>query len=92
MGLQSAHLADLEPLMNTTQSTPALRHVILVTVLSVACAFCTGCHSSAQARLAAPATPSEAAPPASRWDSMAPSAPLDERPITPMESVGAAAV
>ena len=65
----------------------ALRHVLLVTALSIACAFCAGCHGSATAaRATVPAAPVPGEP----WHNPAPAEPLDERPITPMESVGAA--
>ncbi len=75
--------------MNTPLSNTAVRHVIVVTLLSVACAFCSGCHSSVKANAMAPA--SAAAVQAKPWQSQAPAAPLDERPITPMETVGASA-
>lgn len=80
--------------MNTTLPTTPVRHVIVVTLLSLACAFCSGCYSGAKAGAAAPAPSPSAAgsavATAATWPSPAPAAVADERPITPMESVGAA--
>jgi hypothetical protein len=87
----SALFADLEPMMNTPLSNPSLRYVIVVALLSMVCAFCSGCHANAHASMVAPVE-SGAAAPASPWDSLAPSAPLDDRSVTPMETVGASEV
>jgi hypothetical protein len=71
-----------------TKSLPnaPVRHVVLVALLSLACAFCTGCHSSAKNSAAAPAGVSSTV---AAWQSQAPAAPFDDRPITTMETVGA---
>jgi hypothetical protein len=87
-------VADAESLMNTPLSHTPVRHVVVVTLLSLACAFCSGCHSSARAGAAAPAgtvgSTSSTSSNTAAWQSQAPAAPLDERPVTPMETVGAA--
>jgi hypothetical protein len=94
-------VADAELLMNTPLHHAPVRHVVVVTLLSLACAFCSGCHSSVMAGAAAPAgtgkvgsttSTNGSGGQAAAWPSQAPAAPLDERPITPMETVGAADV
>jgi hypothetical protein len=90
MKLLSAPFADVELLMNTPLPTAPVRHVIMVTLLSVACAFCSGCHSGVRASAAAPAAAGSTSGNAAPWQSQAPAAPLDERPVTTMETVGAA--
>jgi hypothetical protein len=110
MKFQLAPYADLELLMNTPLPTAPIRHVIVVTVLSLACAFCSGCDSRAEASATAPAptsahatatatasanAPARAGSTAADtvdWQMHAPAAAVDEKPITTMESIGAAEV
>jgi hypothetical protein len=56
-----ARFADVELLMNTPLTTAPVRHVIVVTLLSLACAFCSGCHSRAEASAAVPVDASSTA-------------------------------
>jgi hypothetical protein len=103
----SALFADVELLMNTRLPNAPVRHVIVVTLLSLACAFCSGCHSRAEAHTdasvaaspgattistatpTAPASAGSAAAETVDWRMHAPTAPVDERSITTMETVGA---
>lgn len=66
---------------------PAVRQVILVALLAVVSALCSACHPGIKAGTAGASAAAQTSAP---WQSQAPRAPLDERPITPRESAGAA--
>jgi len=78
--------------MKTTLNTVLLdgvRATVLVTLLALACALMTGCHSRAVAKESAKVEPAGQPVNVNPLVGLTPTPPLDERPITTMETVGA---
>ena len=80
-----------EMLMNTTHGLlrGGLWLTYLVMLLALLCATLTGCHSHAATKMSTTATPPAVIGDANPLAAMVPGQPFDERPITPMETVGA---
>lgn len=86
-------LVGKEMRMNTTLNSfsDGLRLTVLVTLLALVCAFVTACHSHAAVKASPNAETSAPTVPATPFAGTEPAQPLDERLITPMETVGASA-
>jgi hypothetical protein len=80
-----------ETLMNTTHGLlrGGLWLTYLVMLLALLCASLTGCHSRAAVMISATAMPPVVTGNSNPLAGMTPAQPIDERPITPMETVGA---
>ena len=80
-----------EMLMNTTHGLlrGGLWLTNLVMLLALLCASLTGCHSHAAVKMSATAKSPPVIGDANPSAGMEPVHPIDDRPITPMETVGA---